>query len=92
MTAKEQYKMFHWGKEPRRKTRRKVKLPKSGEAVFQLGLATSITYRTKKGRDKEQIDYVHDFGRPYPRLASTKTGQLLLIGGKYKITPEGLTG
>jgi hypothetical protein len=67
----------------------------SDKDIVELGPATYIMYHTVKGfHDFEPIDYFHSFGEEdgilpvlaYDRLNHT----LFLIGGNYRVRPEGI--
>lgn len=65
--------------------------------LVKLGDAIGIDYRSDKyagGPDNptgRRIDYTHSFKKPLPILATDPAGKhLYLVGGKVKITPDGL--
>jgi len=60
--------------------------------VVGLGELMGVIYRSDKGRPGEQRTYIHLMQDP-PHLVSNVEGtQLYLVGGNYRVTPEGITG
>lgn len=60
-----------------------------------IGQAKTITYHTRKAfHNFEQSDYIHKFGEDGGTLPivgyDTLNGRLFLIGGSYKVKPEGI--
>jgi len=87
--AVDEYESFHWGNaadsvEP-------VELPDPPRTLVLIGDLEGVIYRTAKGgRKKESFIHFHDDAKP-PKLAyDPKTGQMYILGGKYRITPHGI--
>jgi len=62
--------------------------------LVELGALVSVTYRTIKGKGRRERyhDWEHEFGpRVLPVLAFNDQG-LVILGGKYKVTPRGIVG
>lgn len=70
---------------------RKMKGPsRIPKAVAEIGELVSVVYRSKKYDGKSRL-YEHKTKSPRPVLAATPDGQhVLVVGGKMKITPDGL--
>lgn len=69
---------------------------KTGKDHLEIGAVLKIVYRTSKGfHDFEPSDYVHEFGEEggtLPTLAYDRLNRrMYLIGGTYKVRPEGIT-
>lgn len=81
----------HWGRSGRGHiVRSRAADPRHGTAV-KLGELQEITYRTRKGGDRQLIDYWHTFEGRKPVLAYNDGG-LLIAGGDYVITEHGIEG
>jgi hypothetical protein len=60
--------------------------------LVALGRVPEIVYESNKWKGKLET-YVHKTGRPKPLLATGPDGQgLYIVGGKVKVTPDGLVG
>ena len=60
--------------------------------VVQLGELVGLIYRSDKWRAGQPRTYIH-FMEGRPRLVSNSEGtQLYMIGGRYRITPQGIEG
>jgi hypothetical protein len=85
------YKDFHWGTKPTKQVR--VKVPRPSGKLWAIGKLHSAAYTTTKGREGRHT-WEHEFGEgggKKPTLA-TDGKRLFVIGGTYKIKPEGITG
>lgn len=85
------YQAFHWGTEPRKQVR--VKVPRPSGRLWAIGKLHSAAYTTTKGKEGRHT-WEHEFGEgggKKPTLA-TDGKRLFVIGGTYKIKPEGITG
>lgn len=62
------------------------------DEVRSLGTISSIVYMTKKDRegDKTPLPYKHPFKAPRPILGVDRFGDAHIVGGGYKIRPEGI--
>ncbi|MCH9730792.1 MAG: hypothetical protein K0U84_14145 [Actinomycetia bacterium] len=88
--ATEAYVALHWGNE----VDEVVEVQEAryaGETVVELGKLTSVTYTTAKGT-REQIDFIHDFEDPTPRLCVDEDNRLCILGGGYIVTEAGIEG
>jgi hypothetical protein len=89
--ARAEYKRTHWGNAGKGKVQTfGAPDPRAGVLV-ELGELTSIVYTTKKGRDRELVEYEHDFEKTKPRLCFNGTG-LVIVGGTYKVNERGIVG
>ena len=84
------YKAFHWGDEPKRLKRAKFgKAPKVG---VKLGKAHAIAYETVK--NGERAVWEHEFGEEGGRkpdlVMDVDSEKLHLVGGDYRVRPEGI--
>lgn len=79
---------FHWGR--RSKHTELHLLPEPEPVVAELGSLVAVTYRTRKALTS--ADWEHHFLRPLPSLAAGPSGQLYIIGGKYRVTARGIEG
>lgn len=61
------------------------------DVLFQLGDLTGVEYSSDKWDGKRRT-YVHHFQRPRPLLCSDHRGRLFILGGRYRITPDGIEG
>ena len=62
--------------------------------LVELGALVAVTYRTVKGtgRHERYHDWEHEFGpKKLPVLAFNAEG-LVILGGKYRVTPRGIVG
>lgn len=86
------YKRVHWGREGTGRAR-VIDAPNPFFAVpVELGELVQVVYRTKKGLDREWVEYFHDFERERPRLAFNSPSGLLILGGSYRVTTHGIEG
>lgn len=89
--AREGFEAFHWGDKPKHVYRARIPAPRG--ALYEIGSVHSIAYSTHK--DKKRATWEHEFaehgrGRK-PRLV-TDGKRLFMVGGDYRIKPEGITG
>lgn len=70
---------------------KKMRAPKPlTGAAAELGKLVAVVYRSDKYTGKE-TDYEHDFGTPLPSLVSDPDAKgLHIVGGRYKITADGI--
>lgn len=73
--AKDMYKRFHWGKEPKEALQLNINFPK--EWVV-LGYVPIIVYLAKKGSDKTYRPYIHSFGKGEPFEIKEENGKIVL--------------
>ncbi|NPA52691.1 MAG: hypothetical protein GXO22_07330 [Aquificae bacterium] len=73
--AKDLYRRFHWGREPKEALELNVDFPK--EWVV-LGHVPVIVYLAKKGRDKTYRPYIHSFGKGEPFEIKEENGKIIL--------------
>jgi hypothetical protein len=60
--------------------------------VVDLGELVGVIYRSDKGQPGQPRAFIHHMQDP-PRLVSNVEGnQLYIIGGSYRITPQGIEG
>jgi hypothetical protein len=60
--------------------------------VVQLGELVGLIYRSEKGVSRTPRTYIHFMENP-PRLVSNALGtQLYIVGGRYRISPQGIEG
>ncbi len=60
--------------------------------VVELGELAGLIYRSDKGQPGRPQTYIHFMENP-PRLASNTEGtQLYVVGGSYRVTPQGIEG
>jgi hypothetical protein len=84
------YESFHWGDSPTKIVSRKVsKAPRAG---MKLGKLVSVAYETHKNGEKAVWE--HEFGEEGGKrpdlVADVDTDRLHIVGGDYKIRPEGI--
>lgn len=84
-TAIETYKKFH-AREPKKVN--KINIPETSELV-QLGELTAIGYKSTKWTGKS-AEYMHEFQRNKPILATDKNGEYLYVIGRVRITDRGI--
>lgn len=89
--ARRAYRRFHWGRNPRRARTAAAPLVWPGEVLTRLGDLAELGYLARKGKDPTYL-YEHPFSSPLPELASTVDGQLVIVGGGYRITGRGIVG
>ncbi len=60
--------------------------------VVELGELVGLIYRSDKGQPGQPLTYIHRMEDP-PRLVSNIEGtQLYVVGGSYRVTPQGIEG
>jgi len=60
--------------------------------VVELGELVGLIYRSDKGQPGRPQTYIHFMEEP-PRLVSNVEGrQLYIVGGSYRLTPQGIEG
>ena len=60
--------------------------------VVELGELVGLIYRSDKGQPGQPLTYIHQMEDP-PRLVSNIEGtQLYIVGGSYRVTPQGIEG
>jgi hypothetical protein len=60
--------------------------------VVELGELVGLIYRSDKGQPGRPLTYIHKMENP-PRLVSNIDGtQLYIVGGSYRVTPQGIEG
>jgi hypothetical protein len=60
--------------------------------VVQLGELVGLIYRSEKGLSRTPRTYIHFMENP-PRLVSNALGtQLYIVGGSYRVSPQGIEG
>ncbi len=84
------YEQFHWGDAADKVVRRKFsKVPRVG---VKLGKIESIAYATHKGG--ERATWEHDFGEEGGKrpdlVMDVDNERLHIVGGDYKVGPEGI--
>lgn len=84
------YESFHWGDAPKRIVERKVsKVPRVG---VKLGKLVSVAYETHK--NGEHAIWEHEFGEEGGKrpdlVMDADTDRLHIVGGSYKVRPEGI--
>jgi hypothetical protein len=62
------------------------------QVAVELGELVGIIYRSDKGQAGVPRNYIHFMENP-PRLACNIEGtQLYIVGGSYRVTPQGIEG
>jgi len=60
--------------------------------VVELGELVGLIYRSDKRQPGQALTYIHRMEDP-PRLVSNIEGtQLYVVGGSYRVTPQGIEG
>jgi hypothetical protein len=60
--------------------------------VVELGELVGLIYRSDKGQPGRPRTYIHFMENP-PRLVCNPEGtQLYVVGGSYRVTPQGIEG
>lgn len=60
--------------------------------VVHLGELAGLIYRSDKGQPRTLRTYIHFMENP-PRLVSDALGtQLYIVGGSYRVSPQGIEG
>ena len=88
--AREEFEAFHWGTPSTKTIAATIDPPKAHEALAVLGRLRRIDYETVK--DGQHAIWYHDFEHTFPYLATCKRGRLWIVGGSYRIRPEGIVG
>ena len=89
-TAKRKFREFHWQDEPEQIQRVNVPTIQAGDSLYSLGELISVTYRASKAN--EVFDWHHEFEQSRPELAATTSGDLVIVGGNYRIEERGIVG
>jgi hypothetical protein len=77
-----------WGRPPLRST-----APDPREVSIELGTLTRIAYLAAKNPDGRVEEFIHDFETPYPVLAFTSAGLVIVRDrSKYTVTSHGIEG
>ena len=84
------YKRFHWGDQPRDLELASAPSLEDGDVLVVLGDLHEVEYTTTKGG--EDAIWCHEFSEPKPQLCMTKDGQLVIVGGRYRVTEKGIVG
>ena len=59
--------------------------------LVQIGTLREIIYHSDKDDPGRLKRYLHDFKKPYPILCTdVSCNRLFIIGGKFKVKPEGI--
>lgn len=91
--AAKDWESFHWGR--RARTVRTMRVADQPDTLVKLGDLSSVTYRTRKGRDPVTY-YEHEFaetGGRRPVLAmDPQTRRLHIVGGTYSVEWRGIVG
>lgn len=98
-----EYSRTHWGAEGQGQ---RVAGDVALEPLTELGPGLSIAYTTRKGADRDLVDWDHEWGKgasgkfivpavkehrcAVPRCATK--GRLALAGGTYRVTDRGIVG
>lgn len=88
--AAAEFQAFHWGSEPSGLVHARAPAIEPGTVLVKLGSLVEVHYRTHKGATR--ATWWHAFRSPLPVLASTLDGQLVVVGGGYRVRPEGIVG
>lgn len=88
--AEKRFSQFHWSDAPSQIQKAQAPEIRPGEVLYSLGELVAITYRASKGGST--YDWAHDFKPSRPELASTTSGDLVIVGGDYKINQRGIVG
>ena len=86
----ELYERFHWGDAPARTSAARAPEVTRGETLYLLGDLVEVVYETTKAG--ELFEWQHEFKRPRPRLAATRSGGLIILGGGYSVSDRGIVG
>lgn len=85
------YQDFHWGREAQFVRSARLYVPQRGEQLVQLGTLEEVAYSTTKGREK--AIWCHPFEPSRPVLAYSVIGKtLVIVGGSYRVTANGIEG
>ena len=88
--AARDFKSFHWGDEATREVEEGAPAVAPGDLLYELGELVEVVYETSK--NGETFEWQHTFEHPRPRLAATKTGGLVVVGGSYSVNNRGIVG
>jgi hypothetical protein len=88
--ARAEFKAFHWGNESTEIIEAEAPQLRAGQVLMVLGELHAVEYDTEKGAEVGR--YCHDFEHEKPLLCSTADGQLVIVGGQYRVTPRGIVG
>lgn len=81
---------FQWGREAEEAI--EVDAPHvAAPVLYRLGDLVEVAYQTQKGSDEIAI-YVHEFRPSLPTLAATPEGELVIVGGDFRVTRRGIVG
>jgi hypothetical protein len=91
--ARDRYKGFHWGLDPRGVS--DVEISPEPRELVKLGTLEAITYRTRKGgRDGGLASWEHHFGEDGGRKPSLAvdpdSDRLHIVGGDYAVEDRGI--
>lgn len=82
--------MLHWGDEPDELIETRAPRLRCGDVLTELGELAEITYGTSKAG--QAALWEHEFKQPLPRLAVTESGELVILGGGYRVNRRGIVG
>jgi len=86
----EEFKDFHWGREPREVVI--LRRPRKLAGARYMGPIAVITYETRKG-EETLTDYTHAFAWPLPHLVIKGEFPGVVRGtSKFRVEPRGITG
>jgi hypothetical protein len=88
--ARREYEAFHWGNRP--SGARAVKAPHAEGPLVAIGKLVALEYKCAKGGKKKRV-YRHEMGEEsgrQPTLAYDRKKKLHIVGGGYRIKPEGI--
>lgn len=90
--ARKRYRELNWGhREPVVIDGMRVAVIESGDHLVALGRLVAVTYQSDKGGETEH--WVHDFRDELPILAEHQpSGDLVIVGGSYRVTRRGIVG
>ncbi len=98
-----EYEAKHWGR-PGQGTAEDLPLPNVEKGLVQLGELVSLVYLTEKGRDRELVEYEHEFSdhrdadnrdgtRPLLCFAPDGSGLVIVRGpSRYTVSNRGIEG
>lgn len=89
-SADELHTEFQWGREAAELL--EVDAPHvAAPVIYRLGDLVEVAYCTAKGDEPITI-YEHTFRKHLPTLAATPEGELVIVGGDFKVTARGIVG
>lgn len=91
--AEREYERLHWGETgSKRPVKAEVFDPIAEPIAVVLGELVAVIYRTTKGGDPPETDYVHHFAaRKRPLLVfGRKSKKIAIAGGIYTVTERGI--